>query len=63
MNTIETRKYEIANRKIEIRSMLEGAEAVNLDDLETELRNLDSEMADLEKRSAIVGNTENYYQK
>ena len=56
MNTIETRKYEIANRKVEIRSLLNSNEEVNLDEIETELRNLDTELADLEKRSAIVGN-------
>jgi Predicted phage phi-C31 gp36 major capsid-like protein len=54
MNKIDERRYEINNRKQEIRSLLEGNEEVNLDELEKELKALDVELGDLEKRSVIV---------
>lgn len=54
MNEIIKRMNEINARKKEIRSLLEGNEQVNLDELTTELRNLDTEFAQLEQRKATI---------
>lgn len=45
---------EINSRKAEIRSMLEGTEEINMDALEKELRELNVEMAQIERRTAIA---------
>lgn len=51
----EKRMKEIEARKLEIRGLLESdSPDVNLDELEAELRNLDKEKADLEKRQALA---------
>lgn len=51
----EKRLKEIRARKTEIRGLLEGdSKDIKLDELETELRNLDTEQADIEKRTAIA---------
>lgn len=50
MNRIE----EINARKMEIRSMLEGKDEVDLDALEKELRELNEELEKLEKRAAVA---------
>jgi HK97 family phage major capsid protein len=49
-----TRLGEIEARKAEIRSMLEGDEEVNLKELERELRQLNQEAEDIEKRKQIA---------
>lgn len=54
MNKIIQRMNEIKTRKAEIRAELEGAGEVDLDALTTELRDLDSEYANLEKRKATL---------
>lgn len=54
MNELIKRMNEINTRKAELRSMLEGSGEVNLDEIETELRSLDSEFKDLEKRKATI---------
>lgn len=51
---IEKRLAEIANRKAEIRSLLDSTETADLDALEKELRDLDAEKISLEKRKAIA---------
>lgn len=48
------RLQEIEKRKLEIRSLLESGQEVDLDGLETELRELDSERQKIEKRAAIA---------
>ena len=45
---------EINARKMEIRSMLEGKDEVDLDALEKELRELNEELEKLEKRAAVA---------
>ena len=45
---------EINARKLEIRSLLEGKEDVDMDALEKELRELNEELAKLEKRAAVA---------
>ncbi|MDP4174134.1 MAG: phage major capsid protein [Bacteroidota bacterium] len=51
----EKRLQEIRTRKAEIRGLLEGdTKDVKLDELETELRNLDTEQKDIERRMAIA---------
>jgi HK97 family phage major capsid protein len=52
MNT--KRLKEIEARKLEIRTMLEGNEKVNMEELETELRSLNDEKVAIEKRMAIL---------
>ena len=54
MNEIIKRMTEINARKAELRAMLEGNTEVNLDEIETELRNLDTEFKELEKRKATI---------
>ena len=44
----------IEERKLEIRTMLEGTEEVDLQALETELRELDEEKVKIEKRSSMI---------
>ncbi len=51
---IEKRLQEIAARKVEIRFLLETDEEVSLEAIETELRALDDEKAQLEKRQATA---------
>lgn len=51
------RLQEIQNRIEEIRGLLEGNEKVNLEALETELRDLNTEKKELEKRSLAGGRT------
>src|SRR5690606_10493218 len=48
------RLEEIQERKAEIRSLLEGDEKVNLDELEEELRTLNEEQEEIEKRQRIM---------
>lgn len=48
------RLAEIEKRKAEIRALLQGNEEVDLDKLETELRELDAEKAKIEKRAKIA---------
>ena len=45
---------EINTRKAELRSMLEGSGEVDLDAIEKELRDLDTEFKELEKRKATI---------
>lgn len=54
MNEIIKRMNEINARKAEIRSILEGTGEVNLDEITTELRNLDTEYKQLEQRKATL---------
>lgn len=52
---LEKRLKEIRDRKVEIRTLLEGdSKDIKLDELETELRGLDQEQSDIEKRIAIA---------
>lgn len=53
MNFIK-RMHEINARKAELRAMLEGNGEVNLDEIEKELRDLDTEYKGLEKRKATI---------
>lgn len=53
MNIIK-RMQEINARKAELRSMLEGSGEVDLDAIEEELRDLDTEFKGLEKRKATI---------
>lgn len=53
MNIIK-RMQEINARKAELRSMLEGSGEVDLDAIEKELRDLDTEFKGLEKRKATI---------
>lgn len=53
MNIIK-RMHEINARKAELRAMLEGNGEVNLDEIEKELRELDTEYKGLEKRKATI---------
>lgn len=53
MNFIK-RMHEINARKAELRSMLEGSGEVDLDAIEKELRDLDTEFKGLEKRKATI---------
>ncbi len=48
------RLLEIEARKVEIRALLEGTETVDLDALEKELRDLDAEKTQIEKRAQIA---------
>lgn len=51
----EKRMKEIEQRKLEIRQLLEDeSKEVNLDELETELRSLENEKVDIEKRMKIA---------
>ncbi len=52
MNFIK-RMQEINARKAELRSMLQGTDEVNLDEIEKELRELDTEYQALEKRKVV----------
>ncbi|MFV9511811.1 phage major capsid protein [Tepidibacillus sp. LV47] len=54
----EKRLQEIEQRKLEIRKLLEDEnnKEINLDELETELRNLETEKKDIEKRMSIAAN-------
>lgn len=54
------RLAEIKNRKEEIRKALEGTEQVDLQALETELRSLDEEQQELEKRQTMANNITNH---
>ena len=49
--TFIKRMQEINARKAELRSMLEGSGEVDLDAIEKELRDLDTEFKGLEKKS------------
>jgi len=51
---IEIRMNEIKARKLEIRSQLDNNSEADLEALEKELRQLDEEYAELEKRKAII---------
>lgn len=51
---IEKRLAEIEQRKAEIRSLLEGDQQVNLDELEKELRDLDNEAKELRHRQEMA---------
>ncbi len=51
---IEKRLAEIEQRKAEIRSLLEGDQQVNLDELEKELRDLDNEAKELRRRQEMA---------
>ena len=53
MNFIKRMK-EINDRKAELRDMLQGSGEVDLDAIEKELRNLDTEYKNLEKRAATI---------
>lgn len=53
MNFIKRTK-EINDRKAELRDMLQGSGEVDLDAIEKELRNLDTEYKNLEKRAATI---------
>lgn len=53
MNIIK-RMHEINTRKAELRSTLEGGGEVDLDAIEKELRDLDTEYKALEKRKATI---------
>ena len=48
------RMKEIEARKAEIRSMLEGTETVNLEELEAELKRLNDELEELKKRQEMA---------
>ncbi|GIW49200.1 MAG: hypothetical protein KatS3mg079_676 [Caloramator sp.] len=50
----EKRLQEIEQRKLEIRQLLENDKEVNLEEVETELRSLEAEKKDIEKRMAIA---------
>lgn len=50
---IEKRLKEIRDRKAEIRQLLEADGEVNIDELETELRNLNAEAEKLEQRRSV----------
>ena len=52
--TFIKRMQEINARKAELRSMLEGSGEVDLDAIEKELRDLDTEFKGLEKRKATI---------
>lgn len=52
--TFIKRMQEINSRKAELRSMLEGSGEVDLDAIEKELRDLDTEYKELEKRKATI---------
>lgn len=52
--TFIKRMQEINVRKAELRSMLEGSGEVDLDAIEKELRDLDTEFKELEKRKATI---------
>ena len=54
MHEIIKRMNEIIARKAELRSMLEGSGEVDLDAIEKELRDLDTEFKGLEKRKATI---------
>lgn len=54
MHEIIKRMNEIIARKTELRSMLEGTAEVDLDAITTELRELDTEFKDLEKRKQTI---------
>lgn len=45
---------EILKRKAELRSLLQGGKCENLDEVETEIRELDQAQADIEKRNSII---------
>lgn len=49
------RLFEINQRKAELRSIVEkNEEGINLEEIETELRGLDNEVADIEKRMKLI---------
>ena len=50
MAAIIKRLREIEERKLQIRSLLESGETADLDALDTELRALDEEKAQIERR-------------
>lgn len=52
--TAEERLQEISSRKVEIRSLLEGDDTADLDALESELRELDVEKSNIEKRQKLL---------
>lgn len=54
MNKILKRLAEIAARKVEIRQILETDKNANLNEIEEELRNLETEVSELEKRKATI---------
>lgn len=54
MKNILKRMAEIRNRKVELRQTLENDTNADLDAITEELRNLDTEYADLEKRKATI---------
>jgi len=48
------RLFEINKRKAEIRGLIEGNKVENLDEIEAELRGLDTEYASIEKRMKLI---------
>lgn len=54
MKNFIKRMKEINDRKAELRSMLQGNDEVDLDAIEKELRDLDTEYKNLEKRAATI---------
>ena len=54
MKELIKRMTEINTRKAELRAMLEGSGEVNLDEIEKELRDLDTEFKELEKRKQTI---------
>lgn len=54
MSKILKRLAEIAARKVEIRQILETDKNANLNEIEEELRNLEAEVSELEKRKATI---------
>lgn len=48
-------KEQLINRKIEIRNLLSGNEEVNLDELETELRDINDKLDAIERRERLLG--------
>lgn len=56
---ITKRMAEITARKAELRSQLESGDDINLDAIETELRNLNAEFESLEKRQQTINDLNN----
>ena len=54
MKEIIKRMVEIRNRKVELRGVLETDKKADLDAIEKELRELDEEYTNLEKRKAVI---------
>ena len=54
MNKLQERLFAINTRKAEIRAAIEANTVENMDETETELRNLNTELEGLEKRMKII---------